>query len=420
MKRLFIFLFILFTSLYSQNIDSIFPELYNLCKDLHQHPELSLKEENTSIRIATELKKVGFEVTERFAGYGLVGILNNGDGKTLLIRTDLDALPIEENTSLPFTSKNKGVMHACGHDIHMSVFIGVAKLLTANKNLWNGKVIMVGQPAEELGSGARMMLRAGLYEIFGIPDYALAIHVTPAGETGTVLFHEGFAMSNATSVTIKVKGVGGHGASPHLTIDPIVLASQMVLSFQTIVSRELSPFDPAVVTVGYFKGGTKHNIIPNEVELGLTVRAFSDEVREKIISSIKMKTKAIAESAGLKENLLPEVIIPEETPAIYNNPELTKKIVTHLQKELGKEKIIESPQWSASEDFAEYGRTKEMVPSLLLWIGTASKEDWKKKQSGVAIPFVHSPNFNPDYENTIKTGVKAIINAAFILLKKDL
>ncbi|MCX6167771.1 MAG: amidohydrolase [Ignavibacteriales bacterium] len=417
MKKIILSIFILFAlRTNAQNINSIYPDLEKLCKDLHSDPELSLKEERTSARIAQELKNLGFEVTERFGGYGVVGILKNGEGKKILIRTDLDALPVKENTSLLFTSKNNGVMHACGHDVHMSVFIGTARMLAENKNKWKGTIMMIGQPAEEIGKGARMMLDAGLYEKFGVPDYALAIHVSPAAKVGTDLYCPGYAMSDATSITIKVKGIGGHGASPQLAVDPIVMTAQMILSYQTIISRETSPFDPAVITVGYIKGGTKHNIIPDEVEMGLTVRTFNDDVKKKILNSIKTKTEKIAESFGLSSDKLPEIIISEQTPAVYNNHELVNRLVPILKKEFGESNIIQSQPWSASEDFSQYGRTKEKVPSFMIWVGSASAEDWAKKQGGWNIPFVHSPNFKPDFENTIKSGVRTVLTSTMELL----
>ncbi len=402
---------------YGQTIDNIYPYLEKLCFELHQYPELSLQEEKTSNRISGELRKLGFEVTEKLGGHGLVGLLKNGNGKTVLIRTDLDALPIEENTGLPFSSKNKGVMHACGHDIHMSVFIGVAYLLATNKDKWNGTVMMVGQPAEEIGRGSKLMLNAGLYEKFGVPDYALAMHVASGVEAGNVTFYPGNAMANASSITIKVHGLGGHGALPQNTIDPIVIASQLINSFQTIVSREISPFEPAVVTVGYIKGGTKHNIIPNVVEMGLTIRSFNDEVHSKLIESIRNKSKYIAISYGLPDSLLPEIIISDDTPSVYNNPELTERVVTLLKSKLGDEKVFQTSRWTAAEDFANYGRTKEKVPSLMLWVGAEKKETMDKINRGIKTPIVHSADFIPDYERTIFTGVKSISEAAFYLLK---
>jgi hippurate hydrolase len=402
---------------YGQTIDNIYPYLEKLCFELHQYPELSLQEEKTSNRISGELRKLGFEVTEKLGGHGLVGLLKNGNGKTVLIRTDLDALPIEENTGLPFSSKNKGVMHACGHDIHMSVFIGVAYLLATNKDKWNGTVMMVGQPAEEIGRGSKLMLNAELYEKFGVPDYALAMHVASGVEAGNVTFYPGNAMANASSITIKVHGLGGHGALPQNTIDPIVIASQLINSFQTIVSREISPFEPAVVTVGYIKGGTKHNIIPNVVEMGLTIRSFNDEVHSKLIESIRNKSKYIAISYGLPDSLLPEIIISDDTPSVYNNPELTELVVTLLKSKLGDEKVFQTSRWTAAEDFANYGRTKEKVPSLMLWVGAEKKETMDKINRGIKTPIVHSADFIPDYERTIFTGVKSICEAAFYLLK---
>ena len=401
-----------------QEINKIYPDLEKLCKDLHAQPELSLKEEKTSERVANELRKIGFDVTEKFAGYGFVGIYKNGDGKRILLRTDLDALPIEEKTNLPFTSKHNGIMHACGHDIHMTVFVGTAKLLVENKNQWKGTLIMVGQPAEEIGKGAKMLIDAGLYEKFGVPDYALAIHVTPAQKSGSIAYCPGNAMSDATSVTIKVNGIGGHGASPQLTIDPIVMSAQMILSYQTIISREISPFDPAVITVGYVKGGTKHNIIPDEVEMGLTIRTFNDDVKTKILSSLKSRTEKIAESFGVVKEKMPEIIIAEQTPSVYNNTQLVEKLIPVLKKELGNKNVIQTIHWSASEDFSQYSRTVHKVPSFLIWVGTASEDDWKRKEKGESIPFVHSPNFNPDYMVTIKTGLRSLYCSSLELFLK--
>lgn len=403
--------------IYGQKIDNIYSYLEKLCFELHQYPELSLQEDKTSNRISGELRKLGFEVTEKFGGHGLVGILKNGNGKTVLIRTDLDALPIEENTGLPYSSKNKGVMHACGHDIHMSVFVGVAYLLATNKDKWNGTVMMIGQPAEEIGRGSRMMLNAGLYEKFGVPDYALAMHIASGVEAGNVTYYPGNAMANASSVTIKVHGLGGHGALPQNTIDPIVIASQMINSFQTIVSREISPFEPAVVTIGYIRGGTKHNIIPNEVEMGLTIRSFNDEVHSKLIESIRNKSKGIAISYGLPDTLLPEIIISDETPSVYNDPELTERIISLLKTKLGDAKVFQTSRWTAAEDFANFGRTREKVPGLMLWIGAEKQDTMEKIERGEKTPILHSADFVPDYERTLRTGLKSISEAAFDLLK---
>lgn len=415
------FITILFLTIvnHAQTVDEIYPYLEKLCKEFHQYPELSLQEERTSKRIGEELRKLGFEVTEKVGGYGLVGILKNGEGKKLLIRTDMDALPIDENTGLPFSSNNNGVMHACGHDIHMSVFIGVANILANNKNNWKGTLMMVAQPAEEIGRGSKMMLEGGLYQKFGVPDYALAIHVASGVEAGSIAYYPGNAMANASSVTIKVHGLGGHGALPQNTIDPIVIASQMVMAFQTIVSREVSPFEPAVVTVGYIKGGTKHNIIPAEVEMGLTVRSFNDELHSKIIESIKNKSKSIALSYGLPENLLPEVTISDETPSVYNNPELTERIVQLLAIKLGDDKVFKTSRWTAAEDFSNYGRTEEKVPSLMLWVGSEKKEIMDKISKGIKTPILHSADFNPDYEKTIKTGVISLTESSYELLRKN-
>lgn len=411
----FILFIILTTFSKAQNAEQIYPYLEKLCLDLHKFPELSLKEERTSERMSSELRNLGYDVAEKVGGYGVVGILKNGTGKTVLIRTDMDALPIEEKTGFEFSSSNKGVMHACGHDIHMSVFIGVAKLLSSYRDKWQGTVMMVAQPAEEIGRGSRMMLEAGLYERFGVPDYALAIHVATGVEAGSITYYPGNAMANASSITIKVHGLGGHGALPQNTIDPILLSAQMITSFQSIVSREISPFEPAVVTVGYIKGGTKHNIIPNEVEMGLTIRSFNEEIHNRIIESLRNKTRNIALSAGLPESLLPTITISDETPSVYNHPELIRIIVPALKSRFGDGKVNESSRWMAAEDFANYGRTAEKVPSLLLWIGAESVEVMTRIKKGEKTPVLHSADFIPDYERAIKTGVDALFSASLIL-----
>jgi hippurate hydrolase len=407
-----------------------YPSLERLYQDLHAHPELSLMEEKTSAKIAHELRQAGFEVTEKFGGYGVVGVLKNGPGPTLLIRTDLDGLPVTEETGLAYASQTRtsdlsgqtvGVMQACGHDIHMTVFTGTARTLAALKDHWSGTLVLVGQPAEELGVGARAMLTAGLYRKFPQPDFAIAVHdsaTLPAGTVGTV---EGYIMANVDSMDITVHGVGGHGAYPHTTKDPIVLAARIIGALQTIISRETRPIDPAVITVGSIHGGTKHNIIPNEVKLQLTLRSYSDAVRRHTIEAIKRICRGEAIAAGLPENLMPTITLvgAQFTPATYNDPQLTRRIRGTLTTWLGAEQVRTIEAEMGGEDFSEFGRTAEKVPLCLFRIGAVAPEKVaESERTGVALPSLHSSKFAPVPEPTIKTGITAVTAAALDLLAK--
>ncbi len=325
-----------------REIDADYPYLEKLYLDLHRHPELSYQEKRTAARIAAELKKLGLTVTTGVGGHGVVGVLKNGEGPTVLLRTDLDALPVAEQTGLPYASQVKAVeqtgqevpvMHACGHDVHMTVFAGTARWLVRHRDAWSGTLVMIGQPAEERGAGARAMLEDGLFERFPKPDYALALHVNAALPAGTVAWVPGYALANVDSVDITVHGIGGHGAYPQATRDPVVLASQIVLALQTIASREIDPQDPVVVTVGSIHGGTKHNIISDRVDLQLTVRTYSDETRRKVLDAIRRIATNMGRVAGLPDGLLPEVRIHEEeyTPSTYNDPELAARLAAALR-----------------------------------------------------------------------------------------
>jgi len=340
----------------------------------------------------------------------------------------MDALPVEEKTNLKYASKVRQinrfgkevpVMHACGHDIHMSVLIGTAKNLISMKNSWSGTLMLVLQPAEEVGQGSLAMLEDGLFERFPRPDFNLALHVGGMGPAGTIGYQLGYAMANVDSVDIIVNGVGGHGAYPHTTIDPIVLASQIVLSLQTIVSRKIDPLEPAVVTVGSIHGGLKHNIISEEVRLQLTLRSYSDEVREKTIDEIKKIVKGLGIAAGLPESKMPKVLLKDEyTPALYNDPEFSRKVLSFISKEIGDENVSEISAVMGGEDFARYGRQDPKIPSLLFWLGGTSKEDWKKFQNNeIELVSIHSPFFAPDPKPTITTGIKAMSASALGLLK---
>ncbi len=406
------------------NID----EIVNLYKFLHSNPELSWQEDKTASHLADILEADGYEVTRGVGKKGVVAILENGKGPTLMIRADMDALPVEEKTNLKYASKVRQinrfgkevpVMHACGHDIHMSVLIGTAKNLISMKNSWSGTLMLVLQPAEEVGQGSLAMLEDGLFERFPRPDFNLALHVGGMGPAGTIGYQLGYAMANVDSVDIIVNGVGGHGAYPHTTIDPIVLASQIVLSLQTIVSRKIDPLEPAVVTVGSIHGGLKHNIISEEVRLQLTLRSYSDEVREKTIDEIKKIVKGLGIAAGLPESKMPKVLLKDEyTPALYNDPEFSRKVLGFISKEIGDENVSEISAVMGGEDFARYGRQDPKIPSLLFWLGGTSKEDWKKYQNNeIELVSIHSPFFAPDPKPTITTGIKAMSASALGLLK---
>ena len=406
------------------NID----EIVNLYKFLHSNPELSWQEDKTASHLADILETDGYEVTRGVGKKGVVAILENGRGPTLMIRADMDALPVKEKTNLKYASKVRQinrfgkevpVMHACGHDIHMSVLIGTAKNLISMKDSWSGTLMLVLQPAEEVGQGSLAMLEDGLFERFPRPDFNLALHVGGMGPAGTIGYQLGYAMANVDSVDIIVNGVGGHGAYPHTTIDPIVLASQIVLSLQTIVSRKIDPLEPAVVTVGSIHGGLKHNIISEEVRLQLTLRSYSDEVREKTIDEIKKIVKGLGIAAGLPESKMPKVILKDEyTPALYNDPEFSRKVLSFISEEIGDENVSEISAVMGGEDFARYGRQDPKIPSLLFWLGGTSIEDWKKYQNNeIEMVSIHSPFFAPDPKPTITTGIKAMSASALGLLK---
>jgi len=397
--------------------------LLEFYKIRHQFPEISLEEKETAKALAEELRKVGFEVTEQFGGYGIVGILKNGEGPTILYRTDMDALPMPEKTNLPYASKETtmyngqevGTMHSCGHDMHMTTWLGTARLMARMKDRWQGTLMLIGQPAEEIGAGAKMMLDNGLYEKFTVPDYGVGLHCSPTIPSGQVGFGKGFTMANTESIDINVFGVGAHGASPHMSIDPVVLASMMVMELQTIVSRTLKPTDPAVITVGAIKGGTKHNIISDEVTLKLTVRTYTEEVRQMVHQRIKEIAKGLAIAAGLPEDKMPEVIIPEVfTPANYNHPELVDRMVASASKAIGEAQVIEAEPLMVGEDFARYGKTKHKVPTVLFWLGTAPEERIKSGQ----LPGLHSPHYFPEMKQTLETGIEVVSQSLLDLFKK--
>jgi hippurate hydrolase len=396
-------------------------EVVSLYRHFHAHPELSFMEKETAARLANELRGVGAEVTEGIGGTGVVGVLKNGAGRTVLLRTDLDALPVTEQTGLAYASQVKveldglptGVMHACGHDIHITNLIAVARWFAAHKDQWKGTLIFLGQPAEERGSGAKRMLDDGLFTRFPKPDYCLALHCDAELATGKVGVRGGYALANVDSVDVTMIGKGGHGAYPHATIDPIVMAAQLVLNLQTIVSREIKPIEPCVITVGSIHGGTKHNIIGNECHLQLTVRSYTDEVRQQLHDGIVRKAKAVAAGAGAPE---PKIVFSEGTPAMFNDEKLAVRLREVFTKQFGAENVDDPEPSMGGEDFSQYGRAG--VPILMFRLGTIEPARLARmKQLGQTPPSLHSPLYYPDAEPTLVTGVQATVAATLELLK---
>jgi hippurate hydrolase len=410
--------------------------LLSTYKMLHAAPELSHHEEKTAAFFAGELRKLGYNVTEHigkyekpeWTGYGVVGILKNGTGPTVLIRTELDALPVDEKTGVPYASKVKtkndagvevSVMHACGHDIHMTSMLGTAKVLAEKKGEWHGTLIILGQPAEETIDGARAVLRDGLYSNFPKPDFAIALHDSADLETGKVGYVPGYAMASATGIDIKIRGLGGHGSKPEATKDPIVVAAQVVMALQTIISRENSPLDPAVVTVGSIHGGTRYNIIPDEVNLQLTVRTYKEDVRKRILASIERITKGVAAAAGIPDDRAPIVKVSETeiTSATYNDPQLMERLAGVFKTALGPENVVKTSPVMGSEDFG-YLSLDQKIPSVIFWLGAVDPVKVKESQErGIALPSLHSPLFAPVPEPTLRTGVKAMTAAVLDLMK---
>jgi amidohydrolase len=395
--------------------------LLELYTQLHTHPELSFQEVETSKRIAEELRKTGAAVTTGVGKLGVVGVLKNGTGPVVLVRTDMDALPVTEDTGLPYASKVKtrdkagrevGVMHACGHDIHMTCFAGTAGFLADHKDRWSGTVVFVAQPAEEAVDGARGMLDDGLYTRFPKPDFALALHCKGDDPAGTVLYCVGPAMASSTSITVTIRGRGGHGAWPHRTVDPIVLGALVILDLQTIVSRETEPLEPAVVTVGSIHGGTKHNIIPDEVKLQLTLRAFSEPVRQQLIAGIKRRVAALAQAHQAPE---PTVDVEESTPPTVNSPPLVERVVPALVEAFGSSNVKPVKPVMGAEDFGLFSQGN--VPIFMFWLGTLSPERIEHaRASGETLPVLHSARYYPEPAPSIAAGVRAMTAAVTRLL----
>jgi hippurate hydrolase len=405
------------------------PALMEHYRDFHTHPELSLQEMRSAGILATEARKAGFEVTEKVGGTGVVAVLRNGPGPVVLIRADMDALPVTEQTGLPFASKVRvttgdgvetGVMHACGHDTHMSAWIGTLRNLAAMKDRWSGTVVMIGQPAEETSEGAIAMLEDGLFTRFPQPQFALAFHDSASLPAGTIGLRPGFIMANVDSVDITVKGVGGHGAAPHATRDPIVLAARIVTTLQTLVSRELDPQDPAVVTVGSIHGGSKHNIISDEVKLQLTVRSYRDEVRKHLLDGIARIARGEAIAAGLPEDRMSVVEVNDQgTPSTFNTEALNGKLHALFADRFGKDRVTGIPASMVGEDFGRYWIADKSIESSIFWVGGVPQAKWDEAQAGKAqLPSLHSPYWAPDAEAVIATATEAMTAAAIDLLKR--
>jgi len=406
------------------------PGLIALYQDLHANPELSFQEFETAKKLAAMARDLGFQVTEGVGQTGVVAVMENGEGPTVMLRADMDGLPVVEQTGLPYASKARGVpasgvetgiMHACGHDTHMAAWIGAAQLLAERKDDWSGTLVMILQPAEELGLGALEMLNDGLFERFPKPDYVLGFHDAAGAPAGFIGYAKGFALANVDSVDISVPGIGGHGAYPHTTKDPIVIASAIVMRLQTLVSREKNPLEPAVITVGSFLAGAKHNIIPDEAKLQLTVRSYGAESRQQLLDGIRRVARAEAMAAGMPDDKLPEVLVQDPyLPSTYNTPEFTEKVMAGLSERFP-ERVFETPPVMGGEDFGQfYLADPENIESLIFWVGGVPMEDWQKSEAGeLELPSLHSPFWAPDAEAVIATATEAMTAATLDLMPRN-
>jgi hippurate hydrolase len=415
------------TSLSAQTVDQLIdqqmPSLMATYKQLHAAPELSMQEKKTSELVASQLRAMGFDVTYPFGQYaepnatcyGVIAVMKNGSGPTVLVRSDMDALPVEEQTGAAYASQNKGVMHACGHDVHMTTLLGTAKVLSALKSKWHGTLMLVGQPAEEVVKGADAMLRAGMYEKVGKPDYIIALHDNANMPAGQIGWSPGYFMASADSVNVTLRGMGGHGASPQSTKDPVVMAAEFLVALQTIVSRETSPLDSAVVTVGSIHGGAKRNVIPDEVQLMMTVRTYKPEVRKNVLASIERIAKGIALAAGVPESRAPvvEVLAGESVDATWNDPALTERLAKALARDMGAANVVKMDPLMVSEDFGRFALDKK-IPATMLNVGAV---DPARIASGERLPSLHSSAFLPVAEPTVRGGIRAMAAAVMELLK---
>jgi amidohydrolase len=405
-----------------------YPFLEALYRDLHAHPELSGQEKATAARIGEELGRSGLTVHHGIGGHGVVGVLANGPGPTVMIRSDMDALPVAEKTGLPYASTvsvnvetravKVGVMHACGHDLHMAIMVGAVRLLSALSDTWSGTLLAVGQPAEETGAGARAMVADGIFSRFPAPDYALALHVDPNIPAGKVGYRPGIISAGSTSLDVTVRGIGGHAAHPHQSIDPVVISARMILALQTIVSREIDPREMAVLTVGAVHGGTKHNAIPDEVVLRVNIRYNSDATRDRMLASIGRMASGVALSAGVPDDLLPILRRPKEaTPPMENDPALTERVRSILVSVLGEENVLLIPQVTGSEDFSVFGNGTPGVPICYMRLGAADPRELEESwSSGRNLPYLHSSRFAPPPDPTIRIGAIAMAGAVAGLL----
>ncbi len=412
-----------------QSIRQDMPGLLEIYRDFHAHPELSLQETRSAAKMAEEARRLGFNVTTGVGGTGVVAVMENGPGPVLLLRADMDALPVEEQTGLPFASRvratssagvESGVMHACGHDTHMTAWMGTARRLAALRDQWSGTLVMIGQPGEEVGLGAKAMLDDGLFTRFPKPSHVIAFHDSAMLPAGTIGYTPGPALANVDSVDIVVRGVGGHGASPHTTRDPIVLASRIVSSLQTLVSRELDPLDSAVVTVGSFHAGTKHNIISDEARLQLTVRSYTPEIRQQLLDGIARISRGEAIAAGIPEDRMPQISIEENyTPATLNTEALTRSTAARFTEHFGADRVREVRPIMAGEDFSQYYLADRNIESLIFWVGGVPQAQWDSAQrDGTVLPSLHSPFWAPDPDPTISTAIEAMVVASLGVLAR--
>jgi amidohydrolase len=394
-------------------VNTVLPDAHSFYLELHEHPELSGHEVHTASELASRLRAAGYDVTEHVGNTGVVAILKNGAGPTIMLRTELDALPVEEKTGLPYASKvhstddsgrDVPVMHACGHDLHMAALVGTAEVMAKTRDSWHGTLMLIGQPAEETIGGAEGMIRDGLFTRFPKPDVAVALHVGNELPAGMVAITPGVYNTNSDSVRITIYGKGGHGAMPNTAIDPIVIAARTILALQTIVSREVRPGEMAVVTVGYIRAGTKNNIIPDQAEMGLTVRTFKQDVRKQVLASIARITKAEAAAAGAPRE--PSIERYEGTDLVYNNPELAERLRAPLEAALGKSNVVIAPPIPPSEDFSYF--VEQGVPGFYFSLGGADPQKFAQaKASGTQLPSNHSPFFAPDVDPALRTGIVA-------------
>jgi hippurate hydrolase len=409
-------------------VGDLYPDLDALYRELHAHPELSGQERETAGRIAGELRRCGLAVHQGIGGHGVVGVLENGPGPAVMIRSDMDALPIAEKTGLPYASTVSvavesravkiGVMHACGHDLHMAVMVGAVRLLSALSDAWSGTLLAVAQPAEETGAGARAMVADGIFSRFPRPDYALALHVDPNIPSGKIGYRPGIISAGSTSLDVTVRGIGGHAAHPHQTIDPVVIAARTIIALQTLVSREIDPREMAVLTIGAVHGGTKHNAIPDEVVLRVNIRYNTETVRDRMLASIERMVRGIALSAGVPDDLAPVIRRPgEATPPMENDPALTERVRESLVRVLGGENVLLIPQLTGSEDFSVFGAVRPPIPICYLRLGAADPRELEEsRRTGKDLPYLHSSRFTPPPDPTIRIGAIAMAAAVAGLL----